>query len=219
MALRFSNPNTPAVISMANNSFIPIAPSSEDIDASAILKAIEDNPNLILSEQAGFCYSPLICVGKDIQFEGGPVADLILVSPYGFTIVVSAKPLRSECTTASITKDAEDMAKVLCTVSCSTLDDISIDYTFAKNSKGCDLIGAMGDAGYLVYEDEPLLANMLNSNLFHSRFMYLLIVKDTDLQEDFSLVDENFTVGFLCVKTYNAPNPFAVASLRLCESD
>ncbi len=215
MLLHFcTNTHMPAVINMANYSPVP----SEDLTPEDIISMIEENPDLIISEQAGFCYSPMLCIGKNLEFgEGGPVADLLMMSPYGYVAVVSTKPLRTNCSMSSITKDAENMAKALRKTSSEQLNDISIDYTYARTSKGADIIGAMGDAGYLVYEDEPLLLQMTEKNLKLSRFMYVAVVKD--LLDDFTLVNENFSVGFLCVKSYNSSSPFAVASLKVIESD
>lgn len=201
--------NTPAVVGINNNSFIPLSPS-EATSSTTILRIIEENPNTI---RAGFCYSPLLCIGKNIQFDDGPVANLILMSPCGFVVVVSTKPL-AKCSPADITKDSEAMDSELKHVSFDTLDDICIEYTHHRFSKVNDIIGLMSEAGYLCSEEETTLSRAVNKNLRNSRFLYVAVVRDVP---DFSM-DERFDMGFLCVNTYGSDsNSFAVLSLKLLE--
>ncbi|MCD8294903.1 MAG: hypothetical protein LUE27_06665 [Clostridia bacterium] len=147
------------------------------------------------------------------------MADLLMMSPYGYIVAISASSFETGCTFAKTYKDCEDYASALKSMSYRELDDIALDYTYNRTSKGCTIVGAMGDAGYLNYEDEALLIRQTELNLRRSRFLYIAIVQDADIEKDFCLEDEQFGVGFLCVKTYGTESPFAVASLKIIESE
>ncbi len=189
--------------------------TNSSYNADWMVNAIESNPNMLLSPMTGFCYSPLICIGKNTDFGTNESAhtDLLLVSPCGFLVAVSAE---TKPETTAIMNKATSIANALSSLTYDELDDITMDYTYEKRNQACTMIDLMAEAGYLYFHDEADFERIIEHNISISKFLYVVASKEplTSIKE--LHCNQPFDIANLSFATYsNTDSPIAVVSMNM----
>lgn len=185
-----------------NVSFIErVSVTSGAFDETWLQNLIADNPDLLPTEEVGYQYSDLVCIGREVKVGEGESKgriDNLYVTPYGNVVIVETKLFRNQESRRQVVAQIVDYAKDVHLWDAEKLDNICSDYYYEKTGKAYKIIDVMAEKGYKTFSDEGELTDSINKCLSSSSFL-LMIVGDqirSNVEKLSTFLNENLSMNF-----------------------
>lgn len=148
-----------------NVSFIErVSVTSGAFDETWLQNLIADNPDLLPTEEVGYQYSDLVCIGREVKVGEGESKgriDNLYVTPYGNVVIVETKLFRNQESRRQVVAQIVDYAKDVHLWDAEKLDNICSDYYYEKTGKAYKIIDVMAEKGYKTFSDEGELTDSI----------------------------------------------------------
>ena len=149
-----------------------------DLDESWIRHLLESNPSMLPAGEISTDYSPLICIGSNLEIatDGGTgTIDNLLISPSGHIVITKAALFRNQVSRQATISQMVDIAMELQQWDAEDLENVAEEYFYRQTGQAFRIIDAMAKTGYLSLSDEASLTDAINEHLMEAAFLLMIV--------------------------------------------
>lgn len=151
-----------------------LEPDEKIFSESWLQEAIRKQPGILPTSEIESHYSPLVCIGREVRTEVGPI-DNLYMSPNGYLAMVETKLWRNPEAKREVVAQALDYANALSRWNFKKLDEAARGYAGKYEGESLGIIQLIEKQRLQVMGDYDFFIEAVGRNLSRGRFLVLIV--------------------------------------------